>query len=243
MKRLLTIVLLVTVATTFVATESAWACKFLDNMFGRCATRSCRTPCCPVDPVYCWPAVCDPVGDAAATVAAPAQQPTPAPVEEPAPATEPAPLEPPAPVVEPPVVEPPAVEPAEEPAPVVEPPAEEPAPIVEPPLEEPAPIVEPLAPATKPPVTEPPVEEPPVEEPAPVNDAGFDPFGSNNPWRTRTWADISGKYQVEASLVSFRGDLVRLLKSNGRYVRIDIAKLSVFDQQFVRQIEAIAKAR
>ncbi|MEE9602387.1 MAG: DUF1080 domain-containing protein [Thermoguttaceae bacterium] len=49
MKRLLTIVLLATVATTFAATESAWACKFLDNMFRRRATRSCRVTRCSAD--------------------------------------------------------------------------------------------------------------------------------------------------------------------------------------------------
>jgi hypothetical protein len=49
MRRLLTIVLLATVAATFVATESAWACKFLDNVFRRRAARSCRVARCPAD--------------------------------------------------------------------------------------------------------------------------------------------------------------------------------------------------
>ena len=54
------------------------------------------------------------------------------------------------------------------------------------------------------------------------------------------WTDISGRYHVEARFVSFHDDTVRLQKSNGRYVRVAIDKLSPSDQMAVRrQVESI----
>jgi hypothetical protein len=59
----------------------------------------------------------------------------------------------------------------------------------------------------------------------------------------RVWTDICGQYHVEARLVSFDGQVVRLQKSDGRYVRIALEKLSRPDEQLVRQLPATVAAR
>ncbi|HYW78831.1 MAG TPA: SHD1 domain-containing protein, partial [Thermoguttaceae bacterium] len=140
----------------------------------------------------------------------------------------------------------PAFPPMEEPAaPIEEPvaPMEEAAPVF-PPMEEPAATIEePAAPIEEPAA---PVEQPaldPTEDPAaePIDD---DPFAQNGTSSLRLWTDISGKYHVEARLVSVTDGTVRLQKTDGRYVRIVMDKLCLVDQQFVGgQIETIAAAR
>ena len=60
MGRRAALMFVILVSTLFVATESAWACKFLDRMFSRCRVRSrCYVSCC--QPVCCVPVCCQPV--------------------------------------------------------------------------------------------------------------------------------------------------------------------------------------
>ena len=73
----------------------------------------------------------------------------------------------------------------------------------------------------------------------PIDD---DPFSSNQIRSLRLWTDASGKYQVEAALVSFDDGTVRLQKANGHYVRVSLDKLCLLDQQFVSSHQAIATA-
>ena len=47
------------------------------------------------------------------------------------------------------------------------------------------------------------------------------------------WTDASGKYQLQASFVSFCDGSVRLQKADGGYVRIAYDYLSATDQVFV----------
>jgi len=59
----------------------------------------------------------------------------------------------------------------------------------------------------------------------------------------RTWTDSTGKYQVEARLVATleRGIVVRLLRADGRYVRVTFDRLSQADRLYVlSQDRAIA---
>ncbi len=110
------------------------------------------------------------------------------------------------------------------------PPMIEPDPVAAPP--ELPPVVEP-DPAVAPP--DPPATDPPVIE--------DDPFSSNDSGKLRTWTDASGKYQVEAVLVSASDGVIRLKKSNGRYCRIVMDKLSLLDQAHVQgHLESIAAA-
>ena len=227
MRRRIGVMLLGLVAVLFAVPDSAWACKFLDGCFSRfrtrrCEVRFCCDPCCPVEPSCCT-AVAHEDADAPpaeATKEAPKEAPEEAPGEEPA--EEPAVETPEEPAVETP--EEPAVETPEEPA--VETPEE---PAVETP-EEPA-VETPEEPAVETP------DEPAVETPE------EDPFSLNDTGGSRRWTDISGKYQVQAKFVSLKDDTVRLKKSNGRYCRIVLEKLSPADRAFLRgQIGSIAKA-
>jgi hypothetical protein len=110
------------------------------------------------------------------------------------------------------------------------------------PAAEPAPVEPPALPAPAP--VEPPVAVPPAEAPAPVAEPSTeDPFSSNDRGGMRLWTDVSGKYQVEATFVSFFDGTVRLKKSNGRYCRILLPKLSPADQEVVHEyVESLATA-
>jgi len=228
MGRRVTVTLAILVATLFLSADSVWACKFLDNLFGCCrASRCCATYCC--EPVCCEPVCCEAVEGAEVSTNADstAEEPTEAPAEEP---------------IEVPAEEPAEEIPAEEPA---EPVVDEPAvlPVEEPPMEEPAEV-----PVEEPPMDEPaavPVEEPPVDEPAVPAEEPLeeDPFSRHDTGSMRQWTDASGEYHVEAKFVSFSNGTVRLLKSNGRYCRIELDKLCVPDQTLVQQhVESIATA-
>ncbi|MBN2476765.1 MAG: hypothetical protein JXB62_19300 [Pirellulales bacterium] len=87
----------------------------------------------------------------------------------------------------------------------------------------------------------------PPAEPAPAPaepDPLADPFSHHKPSETRTWTDLSGKYQVEAELVSFNDGVVRLKRSDGRCCRILLGQLSLADQSVVRgHVESIAQVR
>ncbi len=59
MGRRTSVMFVILVSTLFVATDSVWACKFLDRLFSRCrAPRSCYVSCCV--PVDCQPDCCGP---------------------------------------------------------------------------------------------------------------------------------------------------------------------------------------
>lgn len=49
----------------------------------------------------------------------------------------------------------------------------------------------------------------------------------------RTWTDITGKFKVEAKLVSSTADAVRIVRKDGKELTIPLNKLSDADQQFV----------
>ena len=51
--------------------------------------------------------------------------------------------------------------------------------------------------------------------------------------KMRTWHDASGKFEIEATLVSFKGETVTLKKKNGRTIHVSLKKLSAEDQKFV----------
>ena len=65
MGRRIAVMSVILVSTLFVATDSVWACKFLDRMFSRCRvpTDCCYVVCCQpmcCEPVVCQPPVCGP---------------------------------------------------------------------------------------------------------------------------------------------------------------------------------------
>lgn len=56
------------------------------------------------------------------------------------------------------------------------------------------------------------------------------------PALAREWADSTGAYKVEATLVKVEGDKVVLRRSDGDTVTIPISRLSAADQKFVRSL-------
>jgi hypothetical protein len=111
------------------------------------------------------------------------------------------------------------------------------------PAEEPAPA-EPAAPADAAPADEPTPAEPPAAKPKaeepedkpedPFAPPAVDPFSQNDS-PLRTWTDISGRHHVVARLVAvLDGDVVRLEKADGGYVRVAFDRLSTLDQRVVR---------
>lgn len=73
----------------------------------------------------------------------------------------------------------------------------------------------------------------PEKTPEPKAPQKDNPFGSNDIKGLRMWTDASGKYQLEARLVSFEDGSVRLQKANGGYARIAFDLLSTTDKDFV----------
>lgn len=58
----------------------------------------------------------------------------------------------------------------------------------------------------------------------------------------RIWADISGRHQIEAALLTYDNGLVRIREPNGQILRVNLSKLSVEDQEYViKTSEAIAR--
>ncbi|MBC7856263.1 MAG: hypothetical protein IAF94_22765 [Pirellulaceae bacterium] len=53
----------------------------------------------------------------------------------------------------------------------------------------------------------------------------------------RTWSDASGKFRIEAELVSLEDGSVNLKKKSGEVVSVPLAKLSKADQEFVAKAE------
>jgi len=54
----------------------------------------------------------------------------------------------------------------------------------------------------------------------------------------RTWTDETGVFSVEAELVGVRGAYVQLKKTDGRVVRVPMARLSLADREYVRSQRA-----
>jgi len=52
---------------------------------------------------------------------------------------------------------------------------------------------------------------------------------------TRTWTDSSGSFTIEASLVSFDGNTVKLKKEDGKILSLNIDKLSDVDQRYLTE--------
>jgi len=61
---------------------------------------------------------------------------------------------------------------------------------------------------------------------------------SSTPGKIRTWTDITGKYKVEAEIVSVQNGQVTLRKANGDRTTLPVEKLSEADREFVRQISS-----
>jgi len=208
--------------------------KCLDDCGGRCARRvRCVERvccCCEVTCDVCVPAVCECAAPAAVKVK-PQAKPAPAharplpPVTSEKPAarkpTEPAPAKPAEEPKAPAPVPPPAEKPAET-SPKA-PAAAAPKPVA-PPATPPKPAAAAPAPA-KP--AEPKKEEKKADAPAKKTAAAGRGY--------RTWSDVTGAYHVEARLVATldQGTVVRLLRADGRYVRVAFQRLSQEDQSYV----------
>ncbi len=54
---------------------------------------------------------------------------------------------------------------------------------------------------------------------------------------TRTWTDASGKFKVEAELISFEDGIVRLRRKDGKELSMPLEKLSDEDQQLLENSE------
>jgi hypothetical protein len=50
----------------------------------------------------------------------------------------------------------------------------------------------------------------------------------------RTWSDASGKFKLEASLVSVKGEMVTLKQKDGRLFQVSLKKLCKEDQEFIQ---------
>jgi hypothetical protein len=56
-----------------------------------------------------------------------------------------------------------------------------------------------------------------------------------SPTEFRTWVDDTGRYRVVARVVAVQDDTVRLLKENGRYASVPLARLSPDDAQYIQR--------
>ena len=59
----------------------------------------------------------------------------------------------------------------------------------------------------------------------------------------RTWTSKSGKFIVKAELLSFVQEVVSLRRTNGKTIKVPLAKLSEEDQQFLKLVELKAPAQ
>ena len=63
-----------------------------------------------------------------------------------------------------------------------------------------------------------------------------DPFYSG-PFGIRVWTDVTGNHRVKGRFVELLpGDIVRLQRPDGRFLRIQLDQLSRADRELVRQI-------
>ena len=58
---------------------------------------------------------------------------------------------------------------------------------------------------------------------------------ASNDFEYRTWTDSSGQYRIEAVMVDSTEDAVRIKKRDGQTVTVPIAKLSRFDQIYIKR--------
>ena len=117
---------------------------------------------------------------------------------------------------------------------------------IEQPAEKPAEKAAPSVPAVpaKPAAPEPAKPVTPQVPAKPAKPAEDNPFGKNDVRGLRMWTDISGKYRIEARLVSFQDGVVRLATDDGNVFRIQAENLSVVDQQWIHgQTRSLATAR
>jgi hypothetical protein len=54
----------------------------------------------------------------------------------------------------------------------------------------------------------------------------------------RTWVDVSGKFKIEAQFVKVEGDQVELQRTDGKTIKLPLAKLSAADQEYVKKQNA-----
>ena len=60
-------------------------------------------------------------------------------------------------------------------------------------------------------------------------------FSSSLRGQERTWSDNTGKFNIDAELVSIRDEKVVLRKPDGEEIRVPLPRLSKNDQQFVEK--------
>ncbi len=65
----------------------------------------------------------------------------------------------------------------------------------------------------------------------------------SNAEELRTWTDSSGKHEIRAEFIRFKGDKVTLQKEDGKKITLALSKLSDDDQEFVRDLSAPAPTR
>jgi hypothetical protein len=227
MKRQWKLILFTFVCATFLASGAVWAHRCLDGRLSRRA--ACLVDeCCVCE---CWVCNCCDDCDCQVQPCEPAKEN----VEENAPSP---------PTIQKPIPKTPAEvnkEAVEKPAKTELPtPPEKPGKKAPQPELTTTPNVPPETPAApeKPSMPEltPTAPEAPVRPEAPEKDAkpaSIDPFSSHSPDGMRVWTDISGTYTCEAKYVGYSDGEVRLQKTNGRYVRVAIDKLSVADRRIV----------
>ncbi len=252
MSRRLGVILATMLVALLVMSDGAWACRCMNRLINRCGHRRVccglcvHLNCCqPVAPACCQPAcgetksaeVAKPVLPAASAPAVPPPAPqVSAPPVLPKPETPPVLKAEPMPEVKLPEKAVPVEVPAEPRVPAkpditpVEP--AKPAEPAKMPEKPPAPPAVPDKPAEPPKTPETPKAPDAPKAPEKPKD---DPFGNadNDVKALRTWTDASGKYQIEARLVSFENGTVRLQKANGRYVRVAYDLLCSVDKDYV----------
>ena len=86
------------------------------------------------------------------------------------------------------------------------------------------------------------LKAPPAGKPAPpaANPAGapVNPFEAAAAAGSRTWTDSSGKFKIEASFAGQEGDSVLLTRTDGKTIKLPLAKLSKEDQDHVAGLNA-----
>ena len=79
---------------------------------------------------------------------------------------------------------------------------------------------------------EPAAPEPAAVEPPPENEES----APQHTRPVRTWADATGKHEIEASLVSVNGDTVRLRKTDGTIAEVPLERLSPDDREYIKSL-------
>lgn len=63
-----------------------------------------------------------------------------------------------------------------------------------------------------------------------------EPVNPDKPPAVRDWTDISGDFKVRAAFVSRAGDKIKLKKSDGEVVEVDLKQLSKTDQTYIKDL-------